>query len=216
MRRQVGYVSFLALVQLITLGNFAALQLANAAVFSLTAPITYLLVRRVVENSLVAAVTGLAVIHWPSFIYYGRTLYSETATLPLFTLYLTIIPRGSILTTDPVKGWLPWFLSGSFLGLCVLFRPMYLLFFSFVVLILLLEEKHWKSVLSRTFSSFLGFIVVIAPYSIYLTAKAGDFVLVSTTGGEALATGLNPGLIQRGYIFATTPDGRTTWFLEKS
>jgi hypothetical protein len=100
----------------------------------LTAPITYLLVRRVVKNSLVAAVTGLAVIHWPSFIYNGRTLYSETATLPLFTPYLTLIPRGSILTTDPIKGWLTWFLSGSFLGLCVLFRPMYLLFFSFVVL----------------------------------------------------------------------------------
>jgi dolichyl-phosphate-mannose--protein O-mannosyl transferase len=106
MRRPVGYVSFLALIQLITLGNFAALQLANAAVFSLTAPIMYLLVRRVVENSLVAAVTGLAVIHWPSFIYYERTLYSETATLPLFTLYLTLIPRGSILTTDPIKGQL--------------------------------------------------------------------------------------------------------------
>src|SRR5690348_13677599 len=47
-RRPIGYVSYLALLDLITFGNFKLIQLANVAVFSLTAPITYFLVRRVI------------------------------------------------------------------------------------------------------------------------------------------------------------------------
>src|SRR5947208_10083893 len=78
MRRPIGYVSLLALFKLITADNFAALQLMNAAVFSLVAPLLYFLVRRVLGNASVAVLAGLFVIVWPPFVYYGRTLYSET------------------------------------------------------------------------------------------------------------------------------------------
>jgi 4-amino-4-deoxy-L-arabinose transferase-like glycosyltransferase len=210
-RRPIGYVSYLAFLDLITFENFKLIQLANVAVFSLTAPMTYLLVRRVIGNVLVAGTVGLLVIFWPPFLYYGRTFYSETATLPLMTLFLALIPRGSVVTREGAKGWLPWFLSGSLLGLCSLFRPMYLLFFPFFALILLCEERSRKSALTRIIVSLLGFALVILPYSIYLSAKIGGPVLVSTTGVEVFAQGLNPDLIQKGYQFTITPEGRVVW-----
>jgi 4-amino-4-deoxy-L-arabinose transferase-like glycosyltransferase len=211
LRRPVGYVAIEALFQFISLGSFAALQLLNAAVFSLVAPLTYLLVWRVAGNRIVAVAAGLAAMLWPPFIYYGRSLYSETATLPLFVLFLALIPRGSVLSGESSNTWWRWTASGAFLGLCTLFRPMYMLFFPFLVLVLLLEERKWRTGLRRALLSLAGFAIVVSLYSVVLSIRVHAPVIVSTTGGEALAEGLNPALIQRGYVFFKTPDGRSNW-----
>jgi dolichyl-phosphate-mannose--protein O-mannosyl transferase len=122
-RRTLGHILIVAIYRFITFDNFFAIQLLSIIVFSLSAPLMYLLVRRVTENNLLATIVGLLVIFWPPYIYYGNSLYSETTVLPLFITLLILLPRGSLLTNKSDGNWFHWILCGTILGLCTLVRP---------------------------------------------------------------------------------------------
>lgn len=211
LRRPIGYVSYLAFLRFVTFDNFILLEIANAAISSLAAPLAYLLVMRVVGNQLVSVLSGLLVALWPPFIFFGRTLYSETATLPLFAFFLLTIPKASSSDAERPKRLGLWLASGALLGVCTIFRPMYLLFLPFALFIIGVEEPRWREAFRHTVPFVLGFALVLLPYSAYLSARSGSFVFISTTGGEVFAQGLNPDLIKKGYIFGSTPEDRTTW-----
>ena len=211
LRRPIGYVSYLALLRFVTFDNFTLLQIANAAISSLAAPLTYLLVLRVVGNNPVAVLSALLVALWPPFIFYGSTIYSETATLPLFVLFLLTMPRASLSGQGLPQRFVPWLASGALLGICTIFRPMYLLFLPFALFIIGVEEPRWCEAFRRAIPFVLGFALLLLPYSAYLSIKSGGLVFLSTTGGEVLAQGLNPDLIRKGYIFGSTPESRAIW-----
>jgi 4-amino-4-deoxy-L-arabinose transferase-like glycosyltransferase len=210
-RRTLGHILVIAIFRLITFDNFQLTQLLPTVIFSLTAPLMYLLVRRVTDNNLLAMVVGVLTIIWPPYIYYGRSLYSETTVLPIFMSLLIMLPKGSVLINKSEGNWIRWGLCGFLLGLCMLIRPMYLLFIPFVVLIVFLEEIQWSKALRRTIFLFGGCFLVVLPWSIYMTINAGVPILISANGGETLAGGLNPTLIKEGYQVVTMPDGRITW-----
>ncbi|WP_427162005.1 ArnT family glycosyltransferase [Aliinostoc sp. HNIBRCY26] len=211
-RRTLGHILILAIFRLITFDNFQATQLLTTVIFSFTAPLTYLLVRRITGHNLLAVVVSVLTIVWPPYIYYGRSLYSETTALPIFTSLLILLPKGSILQKNQSEGnWRHWGLCGVLLGLCMLIRPMYLLFIPFVLLIVFLEELQWLKALKRTIFLFGGCFLVVLPWSIYMTTNAGVPIIISANGGETIAGGFNPTLIQKGYQSVSAPDGRMTW-----
>lgn len=210
-RRTLGHIAVIALYRLLTFDHFVPTQLLATAVFSLAPPLMYLLVRRITRNNLVAAIVGLLVVFWPPYIYYGNSLYSETTALPLFTAFLLLLPRGSILTTHPDGSWRRWVGCGVLLGLCMLIRPMYLMFVPLAVLIVFLEELQWKTAFRRAGILLAGCFLVVLPWSIYMSTNAGTLVLVSANGGETISGGLNPALIEQGYQTFVAPDGRITW-----
>ena len=210
-RRTLGHVVVIALYRLLSFDNFTVTQLFTTAVFSLAAPLTYLLVRRITRNNLAAAIVAVLVIFWPPYIYYGNSLYSETTALPMFTAFLLLLPRGSILAVSPDGSWRRWVGCGVLLGLCMLIRPMYLIFVPFAVLIVVLEELRWATALRHVGVFLAGCAIVLLPWSIYMSSHTGVPILVSANGGETISGGLNPRLVEHGYQTVTTPDGRVTW-----
>lgn len=211
-RRTLGHVLLLTLFRGLTFDNFIGTQLLATVIFALTAPLMYLLVRRMTGSNLLGAIVAGLAIFWPPFLYYGISLYSETTTLPLFIAFLLLMPRGSLLTGHPEGSWQRWLLSGCLLALCMLFRPMYLLFSPLAVAIVFLEEKRWVKALQRSSLLALGCCLVVLPWSIYMSTHAGVPILISANGGETIGGGLNPTLIEQGYRVYVTPGGRVAWY----
>jgi hypothetical protein len=210
-RRTLGHVLVLALFRILTFDNFLGTQLLATLTFALTAPLLYLLVRRMTDRPTLAAIAAIWAIFWPPFLYYGSSLYSETTTLPLFLSFLILLPRGSIFGDRPTRKWTPWLFCGSLLALCMLFRPMYLLFSPFALSIVFLEEKRWRQALRHASWLALGCCLIVLPWSIYMTANVGVPILISANGGETIAGGLNPKLLEQGDREMVTPQGRVSW-----
>jgi hypothetical protein len=83
-QRTLGYAGVLALVRLLTFDNFYATQIVLPLLSSLSAPITYLSVRRHFGHDKLALIVALMVICWGPFLYYNHSLYSEGVALPVF------------------------------------------------------------------------------------------------------------------------------------
>ncbi len=211
LRRPPIHVLILALLRLISFDNLVATQLLVSAIFSLTGPLMYVLVRQITRHNLLAITVALLTIFWPPFVYYGSTLYSETTALPLFVAFLILLPRGSLLAFQPDCGGRRCVLAGCLLGLCMLIRPMYLLFGPIAVVILFLEERQWLVALRRAIILTIACCLIVLPWSVYISVHAGKPVLVSANGGETLSGGLNPVLIEQGYKVSIAPNGRQTW-----
>ncbi|MEQ9548120.1 MAG: phospholipid carrier-dependent glycosyltransferase [Coleofasciculus sp. G3-WIS-01] len=210
-RRTLGFVLILALFRLVTQENLIATQLLTTTLFSLVGPLMYILVRRITGHNLLAVTVAVLVIFWPPFLFYGSTLYSETAALPLFITLLILLPRGSILTQNSDGGWLRCILAGVLMGLCIHIRPMYLLFTPLAVVILFLEEHHWHIALRRSVLLAIGCCLVVLPWSVYISVQEGVPFLISSNGGETISGGLNAVLVEQDYKVVIAPDGRETW-----
>ena len=212
LRRPPGYIIVLYFIRLFAGDNLLAIRAIVSACFALSAPLMYLLVKRFTGHNRFALAIGVVTVFWPPFLYYGSSLYSETLALPVFVLALLCLPLGSLVTGGAPERWWRASVAGLVLGVCMLMRPMYLLFSPFAVAILFLEESDWTVALRRTFLLAFACLLIVMPWSAYLSAKAGKFILVSANGGETLAGGLNPALLDKGYRVFTAPDGRQTWF----
>jgi 4-amino-4-deoxy-L-arabinose transferase-like glycosyltransferase len=210
-RRTIGHVILIAAYRLLTFDNLVAIQLHPAAMFSTAAPMAFVLLYRTTGNVAVATLTGAAVIFWPPFVFFGATLYSETTALPLFLLFLIMLPRGSLLEHVPHDDRIAWLSCGILLGLCVLVRPMYLLFIPFAVVIIAIEENRWTSVLRRSLILGTGCALIIVSWSLYVSSQTGKPIFVSSNGGETISGGLNQRLLDQGYVQRFTPSGRMIW-----
>lgn len=73
-RRTVGYLLVLGALRRAFEGRLVPIQLAISAIFSLTAPLAYLLARRELRDNQAAMLAGLGVMTWPLFVRYGDFL----------------------------------------------------------------------------------------------------------------------------------------------
>lgn len=210
-RRVLGHVILLAAIQALTRGNIVAEQVLITFIFSLIAPLTFLLVRKILADNKIALLASLMAICWPLYIIYGGSFYSETTALPIFILFLLLLPQGARFNAETKTYWWQWLSVGILLGICLHMRPMYLFFCPFAVLIIFWEEIRFLPALKASVLLTIGCLVVVLPWSIYVSVNEGKPVLLSTNGGETIAGGINPYLIQSGYQPYHAPDGRLTW-----
>jgi hypothetical protein len=75
---------------------------------------------------------------------------------------------------------------------------MYLFFWPFAIAILLMEERRVKIGLLRCLLLSAGSMILIAPWSVYSSLRAGTLIIISANGGETLAGGLGPRLLTYG------------------
>lgn len=211
LRRPPIYVVVLTFFRFLTFENLLAVHVLVAMVFGLSGPLMYLLARRMTTHNALAMTIGVLTIFWPPFLYYGSTLYSETVALPLFIITLILLPRGSVLRVGPPNSSLHYCISGMSLGLCILVRPMYLLFGPMAVTVLFLEGRSWAVATRRSALLAVGCFLIVLPWSAIISLKTGGPILVTANGGETLSGGLNPALLQQGYQTYTAPDGRQVW-----
>jgi hypothetical protein len=211
LRRPPVHLAVVGLFRWITGDHLFGVQLLVALFFSLCGPFLYLVTRKMTGHHALAVTAGLCTMFWPPFLYYGNTLYSETTALPLFILMLLCLPRGSRISEGPPEKGGGALLAGLFLGLCMLVRPMYLIFAPLAVGIVFLEEQSRTVAGRRAALVLAGAAILAVPWSVYLSSHAGRPVVVSAIGGETFAGGLNPVLLEKQGTY-TTPAGRTSWW----
>jgi hypothetical protein len=209
-RRTIGFALVLSALRAVIGDHLLGIRFAIAIIFSLVAPLTYLLARREMGNCWAALLASLGVVFWPPFMWFGSTLYSESAALPLFAAFLLAIPgvRGS----SSVRGR-RWLGAGALLGLCTHIRPMYFLFGPFAALIAYWRSPKGLRGLVSCLALAAGLFSVVLPWSVAASIHEGHFVLLSTIGGEVFAGGMNPELLRadRDASEYYTPGMRSTW-----
>ena len=210
-RRVMGHVTLLAAGLAMGGSSLVNLQIFITTLFSLSVPLLYILVTKITEKRSVALSSAILVLFWPPFLYYGASLYSETTALPCFLAFLILLPKGELFGDKSKSSWIRWILAGALLGICMHIRPMYLLYVPFAFLVVLLESKSFKRMAKNSIFLLLGMVVVVLPWSLYISTQTNHFMILSSNGGETVAGGINPRLIEEGVKAFNTSDGRVTW-----
>ena len=182
--------------------NFLILQIAISILAALSAPLLYLVVRRLSGSARLALVAGIVLMLWPMQAFLATSLYSETAALPCFLLFMLMLPLGSrviwLNERDPAWSLGKWpgsgVMAGLALGLTAHVRPMYLLFLPFALIIPFLEDRSWRRAARIAVVVGLSFAVVVLPWSIWMSSRHHQLIILTANGGETLAGGLNPRL----------------------
>ncbi len=208
-RRSLGFPVVIAAIRSIY-DNILFLQGIVTALYAFSAPLLFLVVRRISRSDAAGLLAGAALAMWPPAIFYGASLYSETLAAPIFLLSLLMLPVGARLSGAAVRWHWTALPSGLLLAAATHVRPMYLLFVPFVALILWIEEASlWRAL--RSFALVMaGFLLLILPWSVAQTRHFHHPILVTVNGGETLAGGLNPNLLDKDFDMKT-PSGRATW-----
>ena len=209
-RRSLGFPLLEAAIQHVT-DNFLALQFAVVAIYALSSPLLFLLIRRLTHDARLAVLSAVALMVWPPALYYGVSLYSEAVALPLLLLTLVVLPIGSRLGTAPARSNMLAFVSGICLALTTHVRPMYQLFLPVVLLIVLFEERRVATALKRFALIAAGFCLLIAPWSILMSSRYHHVIVVTSNGGETLAGGLTPELLKMADHKRIQLADRTSW-----
>ena len=212
-RRLIGHPLLIAALRAVLNDRLLPIQLAISGLASLAAPLAYVLARRELQDDRAALLAGLGVALWPLFVRYSATLYSEPVALPLFTAFLLTMPPPGGRTND-IRGG-RWFVAGMVLGLCMHYRPMYLLYSPLGALVAYDRGRRGKAGLTRVACLTAGCLALVLPWSVFMTLREGKPVLLTGEGGETIAGGLNPELLrierEERLKPLSTPGGRITW-----
>jgi 4-amino-4-deoxy-L-arabinose transferase-like glycosyltransferase len=211
-RRTLPFPLLLATLRSIVGDNYFYVQLLVSALLALSPVLIYWLVRRQIGSGKAAMLASIVFLLWPPFVRYGASIYSDSIALLLFLVYLLALPLPGTTEQPALRRWLQWGLAGGLLGLCLQMKPLYLLYTPIAFLLATWSETSFRRGLLAAALLTAGCIVVVAPWSRYLSAREGHFILVSANDGETLAGGLNPTLMKMDHsgVFVTA-GGRSTW-----
>jgi len=162
--------------------NRTAVAFSHFIVAQLSALVFYLIVKKFLPNlpSLILLLCYQLNITFFSLIL--RVDYSLIETLLILLMFLQLL----MLFSNDRFVTIRTILLGGFIGLCVLFRPVYLLFPAFFFLYVLLVKKNWVVSIKYSVIVLLALLVVLAP-NIYRNYRvAGKFILTSEQGGVEL------------------------------
>ena len=213
-RRTVAYPLFLAGLRSIS-DNLWFVQSAIAVAAATAPPLLAILVMKLMRSETAAVLAGLALAIWPAQVFYGTSLYSETIALPVFLVFLILLPMDC---EGPQQraSWPWWVVAGLALGITAHVRPMYELFLGVLPFVLWLDSRGLRATMVRFALLLAGFALVVAPWSIYVSREIGSPTLLTANGGETFAGGLNPQLIKQGersrvLLKRVTWDGPGKW-----
>ena len=210
-RRTLAFPLFVAGVRTIS-DNFLLLQAVAASFFSLSAPLLFLIVRRMTRSVAAGALAGLALALWPPVIYYGVSLYSEAMALPVFLLSLLALPPGPRTGRGRRPGdWRQIVLAGMILAFATQVRPMYLIMTPFLAIIILVEDDDWRRAARNVLIAAAAFTATTLPWTVHMTTRFHHPILITSNGGETMAGGLTPVLIEPWAQRRQLTFGRNYW-----
>ena len=210
-RRTLAYPMVLVGIRSIT-DSFLLLQAVITTIFSFSAPLLFLVVRRVTGSIKAGALSGLILAIWPPVLFYAVSLYSEVLALPVFLLSLWALPPGSRTgRAGNRRDWLFALAAGVLLAAATQVRPMYLIMTPFIALIVLFEERDLRRAVGRILLVAAAFTVTTLPWSAYMTARFHHPILVTSNGGETMAGGLTPKLFDPANQGELKARGRDVW-----
>jgi len=209
-RRTLGFPLLVSAIRWLG-ADLVTVQAMLTAIYALSAPLLLLVVHRLTGSRAAGALAGAALAVWPSAVFFGSSLYSETAALPVFLAALWLLPPGSRVVAGAPLAWRGALISGAVLGLAAHVRPMYLLFLPVLVLIMLAEEAGLRRGATRLAAALAGFFLVVSPWSVYMSQRFDRTIVLTSNGGETLAGGLTPRLLAPQGSFDVDVAGRRVW-----
>lgn len=187
--RAPGYQSFLALGLKLGGGDVIGVRLLQVLLSTLTIWIVYRWGRRAVGERVAFAASAFLAFY-PSHVAFSHLLWAET----LF-LFLVMFAFERLLAAEESGGRGAVAAAGVLLGLAALVRSMGLVLLAASAAWLLWRALRRNGPLAAwRRPALLGLVgaLVIAPWSIFASTKAGEFVLIDTNGPWNLYQGYNP------------------------
>lgn len=209
-RRTLAYPALLAGIRSVW-DDLLVIQIVVTSLFALSAPALFAVVRRVTGSNAMAVGSALAFAVWPPAIFYGTSLYSETLALPIFLAALALLPAGSRVGVPTRTAGVAALSAGLVLGIAAQVRPMYLLFVPLLPLVVLVEEKHVATAVRRILLAIAGFAIVVLPWSFYMSQRYDRVIVLTANGGETLAGGLTPRLLEPTGRYTIHSGNRSAW-----
>lgn len=178
------------------------LVLVNLLLSTLTVIFTYLLAKSVADET-TGKVASLLMAIWPSHVMGAGLASKEQLVLALITGVLVLFIK-SVSEQGKKVSWEYAFGAGLLLGWSTLTQPSFMLFPSTLFLIDLVWAKNLRFPFLRMLVLTLGLIAVVAPWTIRNYEVFGQFIPVSTNGGDVFYRANNPlangSYIERGEI----------------
>jgi 4-amino-4-deoxy-L-arabinose transferase-like glycosyltransferase len=211
-RRTLPFPLLSASLRALVGDNYLRVRLALSALLAVTPVIVYWLVLHRLGNRTAARLAGVVSALWPPFVRYGVTLYSDSFGLLTFLIFLLALPVPAGPNDERPWRWVQWCFAGSLLALSIQLKPLYLLYVPFALFLSIMSAQYIRRGILAAVLLMLGCAVAVLPWASYVSQREGRTIIVSANGGETLAGGLNPTLIQRDTPSTfKTPGGRTTW-----
>ncbi len=206
-RRTLGFPFLLSLLMRVS-PNLGWLQVATSLIYSVSIPLFFILVRRHSGDQRIGMIAAVLLLLWPPALFYGNSLYSESAAMPFLVLLLLTLPSASAPTN---RNLVLMLLAGVTVAILTHLRPMYLLAVPVVLLAIAIEGKNLRQSLLNMAAVCMAFLAVMLPWSFTVSRAIDRPVLATASAGETMAGGLNPKLVEyEGNSFIKLTD-RDAW-----
>jgi hypothetical protein len=206
-RRTLPFPLLLAGIRSLVGDDYLHVQLVLSSIVSLGPLLIYWLVREHMQSEPVGRLAAIGFMVWPTALRYNATLYSDPIALVFFIWFLIAFQRAAMRGDGTgAPSWGRWLLAGGVLALCVEMKPLYLLYTPIAFLLAFASARGFSLRVRAAVLLTAGCLIVILPWSTWVSLKEGHFVLISNNDGDTLAGGLNPGLLK---LDQTYPVGTT-------
>lgn len=185
----LGTADRLGVPETVALDGFALACLATSSLLLFT------LVRRL-GGAWAGLCASLAFSTYPPLLWLSRQPNSE---LPFLVVLLSCVLATADCVLARRSGLLRPFLAGALAGGAMLVRPIALILPVALGLSLVLHRVPWRWRLTRIGLLFLGSALAVLPWEIWVAARSGQLVLLSTSGAPSMVDGLTFGVRSKGY-----------------
>jgi hypothetical protein len=179
-----GYPMFLTAWLHLPLPDPTIALLSNLILYVLTSMVLWRLADRV-GGAQAARLATLLLAAWPNYL--ANSVTAEKENLLIF-----LLPTVLLLYAHRSGKLLPRLIAGVLLGCAALVQPSVLLFPSVLLCYELLQRRPWRSAIASLAVLAIGMALVIAPWSARNQRVFGEFLLISSNGGENLYRANNP------------------------
>jgi hypothetical protein len=200
-----------AVLRAIVGNDYFHVQIALSALIAISPVLLFWLVQRRIGSERVAKCASIMLLLWPPFVRYSATLYSDSAALMVFLVYLLAYPLKTAAGDATIRRWIHFCIAGGILGLCLQVKPLYLIYVPFAFALAAFGESAFRPRVYAASFLLAGCIITALPWSAYLSMREGHVIPVSANDGETLAGGLNPALLHMPDTSIVTDDNRATW-----
>lgn len=170
------YPFFLAGIFSIFGVNLNVVRVIQSLLGALNCLFLYIIARRIFSSRLGIIAALIAAFYLP-FIWFSAHILSEILFITLFLVAIIFL----LSKNSPAKSI---FLSGIFLGLSTLCRPVTLFFLPFALFWLAFVYKNsFSKIIKVSAALLLGFIIILMPWIVRNYLTFGQFVLVHSSGG---------------------------------
>ncbi len=189
--------------------NPVAARMLNVVLGSATVVLLYLLGSRLFDRR-VGLTAALLLAIFPNQVFFA----SLTLTEILFTTLLVLILLLTVYLMLGQRAPPLWQvgLIGALIGYAALVRGEALLLMAFILPALLIRWRSWRRVLTYAAVLLVGMAIIIAPWTVRNVVRMKSFILISTSGTEALWVGHHAGANGRisefdvGFRYETLPN----------